>query len=81
MVKVMQKIIIRVKPNSKQQKIEEVEDGSLKIYLKSSPVNGKANKELIQMLADKYNVPKSHISIRLGLASRQKVVEIDLNNA
>jgi uncharacterized protein len=81
MVKVMQKIIVRVKPNSKQQKIEEVEDGSLKIYLKSSPVNGKANKELIQMLADKYNVPKSHISIRLGLASRQKVVEIDLNNA
>jgi uncharacterized protein len=81
MVKVMQKIIIRVKPNSKQQKIEEVEDGSLKIYLKSSPIDGKANKELIQMLADKYNVPKSHISIRLGLASRQKVVEIDLNNA
>jgi uncharacterized protein len=81
MVKVMQKIIVRVKPNSKQQKIEEVEDGSLKIYLKSSPVDGKANKELIQMLADKYNVPKSHISIRLGLASRQKVVEIDLNNA
>jgi uncharacterized protein len=81
MVKVMQKITVRVKPNSKQQKIEEVEDGSLKIYLKSSPVNGKANKELIQMLADKYNVPKSHISIRLGLASRQKVVEIDLNNA
>jgi uncharacterized protein len=77
MVKVMQKITVVVKPNSKQQKIEEVEDGSLKVYLKSSPVNGKANKELIQVLAERYNVPKSHISIRLGLASRQKVVEID----
>ncbi|AFZ03246.1 DUF167 domain-containing protein [Calothrix sp. PCC 6303] len=74
----MQKITVVVKPNSHRQKIEELEDGSLKVYLKSSPVDGKANKELIQVLADRYNVPKSHILIKLGLASRQKVVEIDL---
>jgi uncharacterized protein len=78
MVKVMQKIVVKVKPNSQQQKIEEAEDGSLKVYLKSSPVNGKANVELIQVLADRYDVPKSHIQIKLGLASRQKVVEIGL---
>lgn len=78
MVKIMQKITVTVKPNSKQQKIEDLEDGSLKVYLKSSPINGKANLELIQVLADRYKVPKSHVQIKLGLASRQKVVEIDL---
>jgi uncharacterized protein YggU (UPF0235/DUF167 family) len=36
---------IKVKPNSKQQKIEEQPDGSLTVYLKSPPVDGKANEE------------------------------------
>jgi len=72
----MQKTI-KVKPNSKQQKITEEGDGSLTIHLKSPPVDGKANEELIKLLAKKFDVPKSSITIKLGLSSRQKVVEID----
>ena len=34
---------VKVKPNSKQQKIEESADGSLTVHLKSPPVDGKAN--------------------------------------
>ena len=47
------KIRVTVKPNSKQQKIEESADGTLKIRLKSPPVDGKANQELIKVLAKK----------------------------
>jgi uncharacterized protein len=72
----MQKTI-KVKPNSKQQKILEQTDGSLYVHLKSPPVDGKANEELIKLLAEKFNVPKSHIKIKLGVTSRQKLVEID----
>lgn len=72
----MQKTI-KVKPNSKQQKITEETDGSLTIHLKSPPVDGKANEELIKLLAKKFDVPKSRITIKLGLLSKQKVVEID----
>lgn len=68
---------VKVKPNSKQQKISEEPDGSLTVHLKSPPVDGKANEELIKLLADKFDVPKSHITIKLGLSSRQKVIEID----
>ncbi len=71
---------VKVKPNSKNQKIEEVEDGSLTVHLKSSPVDGKANEELIQLLAKKFDVPKSKITIKIGLSSRQKLVEIDTDN-
>ncbi|MDZ7963406.1 MAG: DUF167 domain-containing protein [Nostoc sp. DedSLP03] len=70
---------IKVKPNSKQQKIEEQPDGSLTVYLKSPPVDGKANEELIKLLADKFDVPKSHIRIKSGFSSRQKLMEIDPN--
>ena len=75
-MKVMQKSI-KVKPNSQQQKIIEEADGSLSISLKSPPVDGKANEELIKLLAKKFSVPKSRITIKLGLSSHQKLVIID----
>ena len=60
------KISVKVKPNSKQQKIEKSADGSLIVRLKSPPVDGKANKELISLLSQKYNIAKSQISIESG---------------
>ena len=72
-------IQIKVKPNSKQQIIEEALDGSFTIHLKSSPVDGKANKELIEILAKKFDVSKSQIRIKSGLSSRNKLVEIEMN--
>jgi len=70
------KIQINVKPNSKQQKIEEENDGSLTVRLKSPPVDGKANQELIEILAKKFGVAKSQIVIKSGLFSRNKLIEI-----
>ena len=70
---------VKVKPNSKQQKIEESEDGTLIVHLKSPPVDGKANNELIELLAKKFNVPKSKIIIKSGLSSKIKTIEIDTN--
>ncbi|MEY3221490.1 MAG: hypothetical protein RLZZ203_346 [Cyanobacteriota bacterium] len=68
---------VKVKPNAKQQKIEELADGSLSVHLKSPPVDGKANEELIKLLAKNFDVPKSSIRIKSGATSRQKLIEID----
>ncbi|MFO8039892.1 MAG: DUF167 domain-containing protein [Sodalinema sp.] len=68
---------VKVKPNSKQQAIILEDDGSLTVRLQSPPVEGKANKELIQVLADRFGVRKSQISIRSGERSRTKRVEVD----
>ncbi len=70
------KIQIKVKPNSKQQKIEESLDGRSIVCLKSPPVGGKANRELIEILAKKYRVAKSQITIKSGLSAKNKLVEI-----
>lgn len=70
---------VKVKPNSKKQSIEETVDGTLKVNLKSPPVDGKANKELIELLAEKFNVQKSQIKIKSGLSSRNKIIQIDTN--
>lgn len=68
---------VKVKPNARQQQIQTTEDGSLIVHLKSPPVDGKANAELIKLLAEKFDVPKSNIQIKSGLSAKFKLIEIN----
>jgi len=67
---------VRVKPGSRQSRIEEAPDGTLLVWVKSPPVEGRANQELIERLAERFRIPCSQIRIRSGSAGRIKVVEI-----
>ncbi len=69
------KISIRVKPNSKVEKIEKTGE-LLTVYVKEPARENKANLAVIDLLADYFKVPKSNISIVSGLKSKQKVVEV-----
>lgn len=71
------KVRIKIKPNSKQQSIKEEPDGGLTARLKSPPVDGKANDELVRALAGRFRVPRSRIRIVAGFSSKTKLVEID----
>lgn len=73
----MQRWIIKVKPGSKTQKVMQAEDGSWVIHLKSPPVDGKANAELIHLLAKTFRVCTDKIRIKTGQASRFKIVEVE----
>jgi len=73
----MKKLSVKVKPNSKQQKIEVGDDGGLTIRLKSPPIEGKANAELIKLLAKTYGVRKSQVQIKSGVTAKIKQIEID----
>lgn len=73
----MKRLSVKVKPNSKQQLLKVEEDGSLTVHLKALPVDGKANAELIQLLAKNLGVPKASISIRAGASAKWKIIEID----
>ena len=72
-------IVVKVKPNAKVQKVEAATDGSWVVHVKAPPVDGKANAELIKLLAQKFAVPKSKVVIKAGLSSKQKLVEIETN--
>jgi uncharacterized protein (TIGR00251 family) len=71
------KIQLKVKPNSQQQKVIELENGNLKVYLKSSPTKGKANRELIKLLFQRYHVNQAQITIKGGLFNPNKTIEIE----
>jgi len=53
-------------------------DGTLKVKLTAPPVDGEANKKLIELLSKEFGVAKSKVKIVKGEASRRKVVEIYL---
>jgi uncharacterized protein (TIGR00251 family) len=73
----MRSLRVKVKPNAKKQEIRTETDGSLSVSLKSPPVDGQANAELIQLLAKQFNLSKSDIRIKSGSASKYKLIEID----
>jgi uncharacterized protein len=72
----METIRVKVKPNSKKQEIQVGEDGILIVRLKSPPVDGKANAELISLLADYFEVSKSQITIKSGANSPHKLIQL-----
>lgn len=67
---------VRVKPNSRQPRIEAAPDGTLVAWLRSPPIEGRANQELIERLAEHFGVPRSQVRIRSGATARLKLVEI-----
>jgi uncharacterized protein len=71
------KISITVKPNSKKREVEPVGDDQFLVRVVASPHENKANKEVIESLAEYFDVPKSRISILSGLRSKKKVVGVE----
>ncbi len=65
-------IDVRVQPKSAQNAIVGEHDGALKIKLNAPPVEGKANKALVQFLAKWLRCPKSSLEIVSGQTSRSK---------
>lgn len=70
-------IKVRLQPGAKEDAIVEwMSDGALKVRVKSKPIEGKANKNLIRFLGKQLNLPQSSIEIAAGGKSRNKVIKI-----
>ena len=65
-----------VKPNSRTDDIVVVAEGFLRVKIKATPIDGKANKYLIKYLSDVFELPKNHIQIISGFTGSHKRVNI-----
>ena len=70
-------LAIKVKPNACQSVLEQTADGSWLAQLKSAPVEGKANLELIALVARHFGCAKAAVSIRSGASGRMKLVRVE----
>ena len=69
------RIEIKVIPGTKKNAIKQ-EEGRWKVHLYAPAVDGKANKALVDLLAEYFRVRKSQIEIIKGLKSRHKTISI-----
>ena len=67
---------IKAKPNSRASALIEQDDGTWLAQLKSPPVDGKANEELIALVARHFGCAKAAVLIKTGAGSRLKRVTI-----
>lgn len=68
----MNKFYVIVKTGAKENKIEE--GAELKVYLRSRPVEGKANLELIKFLSKHFG---RKVKIVSGFTSKKKLLEFE----
>lgn len=66
---------IRVVTNARKNEVQETE-GLLKVYVNAPPVDNKANKAIIKLLAEHFQSKKGNIKIIRGEKSKEKIIEI-----
>lgn len=66
---------IRISPNASKNEIIK-ENNSLKVKITAQPIDGKANKALIEYLSKQFRIPKTSIEIIKGETSKDKILLI-----
>lgn len=67
---------IKVKPRAKVSELYQAADGTWIARLKSPPVDGKANEELVALVAERFRRRKAAVTIEAGASGRVKLVRV-----
>jgi uncharacterized protein len=70
------RIAVRVATRAARAGIADMRDGDLLVRLNAPPVEGAANAELIEVIANALGVSKRSVSIAAGEQSRRKIVHV-----
>ncbi len=70
-------LAVRVTPRASRNEIVEVmSDGTVRVRITASPVDGEANEKLVAFLAEVLNVSKARLEIVAGLSGRDKLISV-----
>ncbi len=67
---------VKVKPRARASSLEQAPDGTWVARLKSPPVDGKANAELVALIAAHFRCPKAAVTIKSGASGRMKLIKV-----
>lgn len=67
---------VKVKPRARVSELSQAADGTWIARLKSPPVDGKANEELVALVAERFRCRKAAVVIKAGTSGRTKLVKV-----
>ena len=70
------RIQVKLKPRARVSELSRAADGTWIAKLKAPPVDGKANKELVALVAEKFQCRKAAVTIEAGASGRMKLVRV-----
>lgn len=70
------RINVKAKPNSKEEKVEKIDEQNYIVSVKEPPEKGKANIAIRNALAVYFKTGSSRVKIISGYSSRNKIIEI-----
>ena len=70
------RIFVKVKPGAKRNFVEKLDKEHYAVSVREIPEKGKANKEVMRLLSRYFDIPQKSISIKRGVKSSRKVVEV-----
>lgn len=68
---------IKVQTRCGENSVEPLETGLYKVRVKAPPSKGEANKAVIKVIADFFNIPQSRVEIVRGHKTSRKLVLIE----
>lgn len=71
------RIYVKVKPNSKQERVEKLSSDEFVVCVKTPAQEGKANLALIKLLSEYFDIPKSMIILVKGQKGRNKIIDVN----
>ncbi len=70
-------LAVRVTPRaSRNEVVELLDDGTIKIRIAAPPSDNEANETLIEFLSEILGIPKSRLDIVAGTAGRDKLISV-----
>lgn len=72
----MRKIIVIARPNVKKEKIEVVDEITLRVFVKAPPEDNRANEAICRVVAGFFGVPTQVVKMYRGFKGKRKYLHI-----
>ena len=70
------RIRVRVTPNARRPSVTKLSESEFEVKVDAQALEGRANKRLVEILAEHFGIAKSKLVIVSGAKSRDKVLEV-----
>jgi uncharacterized protein (TIGR00251 family) len=69
-------IRVHVTPNAREVSIVKIDGVTFEVRIDEKAMRGRANKKLLEIMSEHFEVPKSRVFIVRGAKSRDKIIEV-----